>query len=286
MSPEHLSSRLVDAPDGLQLMTFDFGGDGPPLLLLHATGFHAHVFLPMIRQLRASFHCYGFDLPAHGASPPPLDGQFGWRRFAPAALAVSDALGLDGALALGHSCGGAVLVMAEQERAGAWSGLYLYEPVLMAPVTIPLELQGERNPLAAGARRRRPDFPDRQTAYENYAAKPPLDALDPDALRAYVDYGLVDRPEGGVTLACRPENEAAYYQMAPLSGAWDRLGEVGCPTTVAGGDEQAHFGPEATAAVARLLPRGRHEVLHGLGHFGPLQAPDRVARSATAALLG
>ena len=285
MSLDHPSTRMVDAPDGLQLATYDFGGDGPPMLLLHATGFHAHVFLPMIRQLRRSFHCYGYDLPAHGASPPPPDGQFAWRRFAPGALAVSDALGLDQPLALGHSCGGAVLVMAEQERPGAWSRLYLYEPVLMAPVTIPVELQGERNPLAAGARRRRPDFPDRQTAYDNFAAKPPFNVLEPSALRAYVDYGLVDRSDGTVTLACRPEDEAAYYQMAPLSGAWARLDEVECPTTVAGGDEAAHFGPEATAAVARRLGRGRREVLHGLGHFGPLQAPGRVARSAAAALL-
>ena len=286
MSPDHVSTRTIDAPDGMRLATYDFGGDGPPLLLVHATGFHAHVFLPMIRQLRSSFHCYAYDLPAHGASPPPPDGQFAWRRFAPGALAASDALGLDQPFALGHSCGGAVLVMAEQERAESWSRLYLYEPVLMAPVTIPAELQGERNPLAAGARRRRPDFPDRQTAYDNYATKPPFDALDPAALRAYVDHGLVDRPDGTVTLACRPDDEAAYYQMAPLSGAWDRLTEVGCPTMVAGGDHQAHFGPEATSAVARLLPNGRHEVLHGLGHFGPLQAPDRVARSAAAALLG
>lgn len=276
-------TNLVDAPDGMQLATYDFGGVGPAVLFAHATGFHAHVFLPMIQQLRHSYHCYGFDLPAHGASPPPPDGDFAWRRFAGGALAASDALGLDRPLAFGHSCGGAVLVMAEQQRAGAWAGLYLYEPVLMAPSTVPAELQGEGNPLAAGARRRRPDFPNRQSAYDNYVSKPPFDVLDRAALRAYVDYGFVDRPDGTVTLACRPEDEAAYYQMAPLSGAWEDLVDVSCPATVAGGDEQAHFGPDATLAMARQLPAGRHQLLHGLGHFGPLQSPQRVATSAATA---
>src|SRR5579864_2512965 len=106
----HVSTRTVNAPDGMQLAAYDFGGDGPPVILAHATGFHTHVFLPMIVLLRSSFRCYGFDLPGHGASPAPPDGDFSWRRFAGGALAVSDAFGLEQPLGLGHSCGGAVLV--------------------------------------------------------------------------------------------------------------------------------------------------------------------------------
>jgi pimeloyl-ACP methyl ester carboxylesterase len=275
---------LVSTADGLTLASYDLGGDGDPLLLVHATSFHAHVFLPMLDRLRSTFHCYAFDLPAHGASPPPSDGNFNWRRLAGATLAVAEGFGLDTPVGFGHSCGGAALVMAEQDQPGAFDALYLYEPVLVPATTVPPEMQGEQNPLASGALRRREAFPSRQDAYDNFATKPPFDVLDPAALQAYVDFGFVDRPDGTVSLACRPADEAAYYQMASLSGAWERLGQVACPATVAGGNALAHFGPEATGAIASLLPRGRHELFDGLGHFGPLQDPRRVAESVVRAL--
>jgi pimeloyl-ACP methyl ester carboxylesterase len=273
-------------PDGQEVAAYDFGGDGPALLLVHATSFHAHVFLPMVERLRTSFHCYAYDLPGHGASPPPADGDFNWRRLAASALAVSRAFGLEQPLGFGHSCGGAVLVIVEQEQPGTWSSLYLYEPVITPPMTLPPEMQGERNPLAAGALRRREVFASRAEAYDNFAGKAPFDVLDARARQAYVDYGFVDRPDGTVGLACRPADEAAYYQMAPLNGAYERLGEVSCPTVVAGGNALAHFGPAATAAIASALPAGRQELFEGLGHFGPLQDPVRVADAAAAAFRG
>ena len=62
---------------------------------------------------------------------------------------------------------------------------------------------GDRNPLAEGALRRRPTFASRDEAFENYSSKPPFSALDPDALRAYVDHGFADEPDGTVRLKCR-----------------------------------------------------------------------------------
>src|SRR5258708_31889926 len=106
------------------------------------------------------------------------------------------------------------------------------------------------NPMAAGALRRRPDFPSREAAYENYAAKPPLDAFTPEARRAYVEDGFVDRPDGTVTLACRPESEAATYIASAHHHAWDRLGRVACATTLAYGERAGAFPPTHHQAVA------------------------------------
>src|SRR5690348_9518581 len=44
---------IVPSADGVRIAAYDLGGDagGRPLLLAHATGFHAGTFLPMAQHL-------------------------------------------------------------------------------------------------------------------------------------------------------------------------------------------------------------------------------------------
>ena len=55
----------------------DLGGDGPALLMAHATGFCGAVLTPLADHLAARFHCFTFDARGHGetvtpAGPAPL----------------------------------------------------------------------------------------------------------------------------------------------------------------------------------------------------------------------
>lgn len=56
--PLPYAPERVTAGDGVRLAAYRFGGDGPPLLLAHATGFHAHVWLPLLGALRERFTVY------------------------------------------------------------------------------------------------------------------------------------------------------------------------------------------------------------------------------------
>ena len=278
---------MVPTAEGQVVASYDFGGTGPALLIVHATGFHAPAYLPLIEHLRASFHCYGMDLRGHGATPAPVDHDFDWRNMAADAITVSSTLGLDRPYGFGHSCGGAVLLLAEQARPGSWRGLYVFEPIVPTPGMFELPAGDvQMNPMALGALRRRPDFPSRDAAFDNYSAKPPLDAFTPDARRAYVDYGFVDRPDGTVTLACRPESEAATYIASAHHHAWERLDRVGCPTTVAYGEDAGAFPPTHHQSVAARMPNGAALWLAGLDHFGPMTHPADVAASVAAELEG
>ena len=260
--------------DGSRIAAYDFGGHGDPLLLAHATGFHAHVWTPVVAHLLDRFHCYGFDERGHGASPTPASGDFSWRRFGDDAVAASAALGLHRPRAAGHSAGGALLLAAEQDHPGSWAGMWLYEPVVFPPAAI-----DQPNPLSASTRRRKAWFESRQAAYDNFAAQPPFDQFAPDALQAYLDFGFADDPSGGVTLACRPEDEAATYDCAPRSGIWDRLGEITVPVHGIRGATSDHPPAGLLDRVAALIPRATTETMAGLGHFGPLEDPRRVADS-------
>lgn len=273
---------FVPSTDGVRVAVHDLGGPDDPgvpvLLFSHATGFHARVWAPMASHLRDRFRCLGIDYRGHGLAETPEELDFDWHGFGDDAVAVLDSGAVPDGVAVhgvGHSMGGAALVLAAHRRPGAFAGLWLYEPIVPPPGSL-LSSDGP-NPLAEGAIRRRPTFESIDAAIANYGAKPPLDELHPDALRAYVEGGFAEQPDGTVTLRCRPEWEAATFAMARSSGAWEVLPSLALPVAVVAG-EDAGIGPAAFApAVADALPAGELAEHRELGHFGPLQEPGKLA---------
>ena len=263
----------IPTVDGVEIEVHDLGGDGPPLLLCHATGFHGLVWEPLASRLDG-FHRWSMDMRAHGDSTTSSTRPMDWYGFADDILCVVDALELDHPFAVGHSKGAASLLLAEEARPGTFRALWLYEPVV-----VPTEFVGEPstdNPLSAGALRRRDTFASRDEAFDNYAAKPPFSTLHPEVLRHYVDHGFEDRPDGTVALKCAPADEAQVYAHGLSHRAFASLGDVRCPTTIAVGREDA---PPAVfaRAIAEALPEGRLASFPDLGHFGPLEEPARIA---------
>jgi pimeloyl-ACP methyl ester carboxylesterase len=276
-------------PDGVEVAVYDFGGTGDDLLLVHATGFCAGVLLPLARALSGQFRCHALDLRGHGHSTRPVDDNYAWSGFATDVLTVVDRLGLDGAAAFGHSCGGASLLLAEQARPGTFRGLYLFEPVVVPAPPMPVVLQ--ENPLSIGARRRRETFPSAEDAFVNFSSKPPFAGLDPDVLSRYVEDGfeVVPIDQGGdgveVRLRCRRDDEADVYVNGFGNGAFAHLHEVECPTTFAFGERTDAFGPEIMGTDAAQMPRATVESYPDLSHFGPLERPREVATGIRDALV-
>lgn len=269
-----MASAMDRAPstDGVSVAVHDLGGEGEPLLLVHATMLCGPIWAPVAAHLDR-FHAYAPDLRAHGRTPLPPGASLEWAAIADDVLAVVDHLGLDAPRAVGHSMGAACLLLAELARPGTFSALWLYDPVVR-PDPVLGESEGT---LAAGARRRRASFESREAAYENFSAKPPLDRVDDAARRAYVEHGFEEREDGSVTLRCRPEVEAEIYERGAFHRAFERLEGVRCPTTVAHGFPEEGRPSTWAPAIARKLPGGRERTFHQLSHFGPLEAPGEVA---------
>jgi pimeloyl-ACP methyl ester carboxylesterase len=277
----------VRGAEGVELATFHLGGDGPPVIAMHATGFHGRCWGPLAMQLAPSFSVWAVDQRGHGASGKAPSGRYDdWSVFVDDLFAVLDALGEDDWRAIGHSMGGAVLMLAEARRPGTFLDLCCYEPVVFPPTLASPDGFAGRVPMAELARKRRPTFPSRQAAYDNYASKPPFERLDPAALAAYINFGFVDEPGGGVTLACAREDEASVFEGAPRSGAWDRLAEVRPPVTLLGGGDMTDPVSFALEEVARHLPRGGVRRFAGLDHFGPFEDPVQVGDVMAEALGG
>ncbi len=271
----------MTAADGVRVAVHELGGDGPPVVLAHATGFHGAVWGPLAERL-PQWRCVSPDLRGHGDSPLPPGADFDWWGFASDVLAVVDGLGLERPLGVGHSSGATALLLAEQAAPGTFAALYCFEPIIV-PADPPLG----RDPdswLAQAARRRRAAFPGRADALRHYAGKPPLSELDPGTLRAYVDHGFADVPGGGVRLKCTPEHEALVYETATAHECFGHLDRVRCPVTLARGGRSDAFTSPLAAEVARRLVAGRLEEHPGLGHLGPLEDLDTVAAAIERAL--
>lgn len=267
----------VGSTDGVTVAAYDFGGTGAPLLFCHATGFCGMVWQPLAEALSSRFHCYALDFRAHGHSTRPRGDDMAWNGMAEDIIAVVDAVS-DGepVRGVGHSLGGGSLVLAEAARPGTLAACWAFEPILFA--SPPPEEDPDapyRSHMSDQARRRRAVFDSRHQVYRRYRSRAPLDQLDDRCLRAYVQYGFRDRPDGRVELSCSPESEARTYEQH-RTGADELIGGLGIPYTLAIGSE-IDRAAEAVVEVAARFPQLKLVRYPELNHFGPLQKPERLA---------
>ena len=215
----------VPSTDGVTLELHHLGGEGPPLLVVHATGFCAGPYRHLVPVLGRRFTLWGLDVRSHGDSTDANDGEVSWKGTARDVLAALDAIDGGPVVGFGHSMGGASLLTAEILRPGSLSAVWAFEPIVFPAdwMTNP-----GHNPLADSARRRRAGFASRSEALHRYASRPPLGRFRADVLHDYVDRGFVELEDGTVTLSCSPEQEARTFD-APDKTAIEELTALDIP---------------------------------------------------------
>lgn len=265
--------------DGLRIAALDWGGDGPPVLLLHPNGFCAGLFDPVARRLAGRFRPVGVDLRGHGASdkPPPPE-PYRYDLMAADVITVLDALGLDDVAVAGGSLGGGVAIHLDRLQPGRLRRMMLCEAIARPTPAG----RAPENPLVAVALRRRVVWPSRAAMVASYGTRPPLDSLAPEALEAYVEWGTVVREDGSVELACPPEVEAAIFGAPPMvegvGAAWEHLGHLSAPAVVLAG---ARSGLSAEWFQEQAERAGAPFALIDGGHFFFHEDTDRAVTLVT-----
>ena len=132
--------------DGFTIGALDWGGDGPPLVLLHPNGFCAGVFDPLARALTSDHRVVGVDLRGHGTSDAPTRfDDCGFVAAAGDVVAMLDHLGLDEVVILGESLGGGTGILVDRLQPGRVRKLLLCEAIAM-PAIDGLPGAGRREP--------------------------------------------------------------------------------------------------------------------------------------------
>ena len=270
-------ATLISSTDGVTIAMHDFGGTGSPILLSHATGFHGHCMKPIADGLMSNHHVMALDHRGYGDAETVDPAGISWDQYGLDALAaaqyLSDQHNGEPIVGIGHSMGGASLLMAAQRAPQLFRALFVFEPIVFPPVDESVDRPV--NPLAGGARKRRSTFDSYEDALANYASKPPMSAFHPDAREQYVLHGF-KKTDNGVELKCLPEHEAVTYETGGTSGAWEQLGNIQTRTWVISG-ALAPFQPSSFAeAVSQQMTSSTFIRWDEVGHFGPLERPDLI----------
>ncbi len=273
----------VTSHDGLEIATasWEQGDGGPLLVLVHATGFCKEVAAPVVEELARrlpALRAVALDQRAHGdssAPPPPYD----WWDIGRDVLAVVG--GRRGVVGIGHSSGGAVLLLAELLAPGTFRSMVLVEPIVFPPPygSFP------DNPLSVAARKRVATFADRRAARQRWQGRAPFATWDRRAFDAYLEGGLAWR-DGTLVLKCAPEAEAAFYVGAMLHEGWERLGEVVPPVLLVAGEHSSTHSEAFLGEMAGRMPSASFVVVPGTSHFVWMERPDLVAAETARFLAG
>lgn len=238
--------------DGLHLRYRVFGPEDarPPLVFVHGAAGGLYVWQAQLETLKREHRLVLVDLPGHGASeaaPAPLDipGHASTLEGLLAALAVPPAV------VVGHSMGGAIalaLALAAPERV---RGLVLVATGARLPVS----------PLVFGA------------------LEGGLEAFG--ALLAQTAYAPGTPPEvvarfTGAPIQSSPEVVRADFEACQAFDLRERLGGIGAPALVLGGEADALVGAGRLRQLAGGLSRAELLVLPDAGHMVMQEAPDEV----------
>jgi pimeloyl-ACP methyl ester carboxylesterase len=265
--------------DGVRLFVRDFGGEGPPLLMLHSTGFGHWMWAPHAAELSRHFHVYAPDQRGHGDSDKVAG--FAFDNLAADMEAVFQTLGLRELYAVGHSAGATTLACHAALHPGAIKRLLMVEPVT------PLGRAGHDpspgmpgpNTMAERTRKRRDTFGSPEEMFESFRERPPFSTWTEESLRLYCEQGT--RPaEGGVVLKCPPELEARFYEAVSESDVSARLDAVRAPVRVLWGEAGHAGGVGLGGQTGALVPGGEARTIPGTTHFIPMEKPEVVVAEA------
>ncbi len=264
--------------NGVRLHTLDWGGDGAPIVFLHATGFLGRIYRPLAERLRAIGHVYSYDQRGHGHSSTAPDGEYTWDATMGDLEGFITAMGWSGIRAVGHSAGATAIGSLASERPDLIARAVLLEPVIFESPDAP-EL-GWRNPFIERTLKRRRIFDSVEAMYANFENKPPYNTWRKDILRDYCEFGTRLTPDGKRELKCAPEVEAKFYESARDFDGLARILRCTSPLLVLFGARGDSLGASLSGKVARGLTHGRVIDVDDAGHFLPMEKPDFAADRA------
>lgn len=284
LPPEQLADpdgRFIDLDD-LCVHWKERGSGEPAIVLLHGFGASVFSWRDVFDPLAEQGRVIAFDRPGFGLTSRPMPGEWvGLSPYHPIAhadqtIALLDALGVESAILIGHSVGGATALLTALRHPGRVHALVLESTTVQTVIPSPL-LPLLRSPQM----RRIGPLLVRRIARHGTAA-----------LRAaWHDQGRLT-PEiiAGYATPLRARNwDRALWELTlnnDLGELPERIGEITAPTLLISGDSDTRVPLRQSEELAAQLPRAVLTVLPQCGHVPHEEQPTAFIQAVRAFLRG
>ena len=248
---------------GLKFHYTDWGGDGPPLVMLHGLTGHARTWDHTAAALAGRYRVLALDQRGHGDSD--WAPQYGLAPMAQDVLGFLDVLELTEVTLMGLSMGGLVSFVFAAAHPDRVTRMVIMD---IGPEIAPAGATNVASSLAAND-----IFASKDEAYaQARAANPrPADAT----LRHRVSHNLRPLPDGALTYkydkALRSPGALFDHTQDELWAAWRA---VRCPVLLVRGDDSDVLAPETAQRMVAENPAVSFASIPDCGHSITLDSPD------------
>jgi pimeloyl-ACP methyl ester carboxylesterase len=272
---------FVSLPErGLRLHYRDWGGDGPPLVLLHGLSSSCRIWDWTAPRLTDRYRVIALDQRSHGLSDQADDG-FGFGDITADLGAFIDAIGLERPALAGHSWGASVAMVYAAEHPEAVRAVALVDGGIV-------ELARHSDWETAEVQMRPPEIDG--TPVETFVGFmqrwPQLKEIWSDELRDMVLSNFDVREDGTIARRLTIENHMKIARAIYDLRTEDVLQALACPLLVICCKQEPRndaerawqqFREDGLAAVARLVPGAHVVVMEDTIHDVPIQRPAELA---------
>ncbi len=270
-TPQIRTQNVGDA----ELSYLQYAGEGPPLLFLHATGFHPWLWHPLARELADRYRIISPSFCDHRVADPEAGG-LNWATLAEDTVRLCALLNIERPFLVGHSMGATILIIAVAHLGLAASGMVLIEPILLPAEFYKIPLRVDEHPLASRAIKRTNYWHDRSDAMNYLRSRALFQGWDGEVLDLYVRYGMNARSDGGLQLTCSPEREAALFMGGKHVDPWPLLPDISCPVLIVEGEKSENREIVDTGRIQSAIPDCTRHRVDGAGHLLPMERPREV----------
>jgi lipase len=223
--PKTLTQDIGDA----DLSYLRYEGDGPPIILMHATGFLPWLWHPIACELTPRWRVIAPYFCDHRETDPEKGG-LNWLTISEDLARFCALLDLDRPGLVGHSMGATIITLAHAKFGLKARGLILIEPIFFPEDLYKIRLTLKQHPLASKSIRRRNHWSNREEARAYLLSKSLFKDWDPEMLELYIDHGMKEAENGGLKLACSPRREASLFMGSMEYDPWPILPSPRAPT--------------------------------------------------------
>jgi len=267
--------KTVDLPD-TQLQYLHYPGNGPAVIMLHATGFVPWLWHPIAKSLNQK-HSLEIIAPyfCDHRDTDPEEGGFHWALLAEDLYRMISQLNITNPHLIGHSMGAVVASLSHTVYQLSARTMILIEPIFLPDPIYNQVITVDQHPLAGKSIRRKNYWKDSDEAYEYLRSKALFKNWDDEILSLYISHGMIPQSNGGLALTCSPRREAALFMGGMHHNPWPLLEKIQCPTLIIEGGNSENQQVIDLQKATKMIPDAAYHLVENAGHLVPMEYPEK-----------